>query len=36
MIDLCIQLYDHPRHHMKTFKPRIRRAICDLENEDKG
>ena len=33
MIDLDIQLYDHLNRHMKTFRPRIRRAIRYLENE---
>ena len=34
MIDLDIQLYDHLKHHMKTFKPRVKRAIRHLENEN--
>ena len=33
MIDLDIQLYDHLKHHMKTFRPRIKRALRYLESE---
>lgn len=33
MIDLDIQLYDHLKHHMKTFRPRIKRMLRHLESE---